>query len=67
MAKKKDKAFLQRVYSKDERTAAMKAWSQRIKNDGRLKLGYTIRVVHKGGQQWELWLITPQWILDNED
>jgi hypothetical protein len=23
-------------------------------------------VIHKGGQQWELWLITPKWILDNE-
>lgn len=66
MAKSKPKVFLQRTESKDELVKAMAAWSQRIKNDGRLKLGYKIRVVHKGGQINELWLITPEWLLKNE-
>ncbi len=66
MAKSKPKVFLQRTESKDELVKAMAAWSTRIRNDGRLKMGYKIRVVHKGGQLNELWLITPQWLLDNE-
>lgn len=66
VAKSKPKVFLQRTESKDELQMALKAWSTRIKNDGRLKLGYVIRIVHKGGQHNELWLITPKWLLDNE-